>query len=106
MSLVSDRARRTPDALALADERVQVNWAALDMMVNRAVNAILDLGLGPDDRIAVFAANAAETALAYVACLQAGVSSVPVNYHFTAEEVAYILADASAAILLVGPETA
>jgi acyl-CoA synthetase (AMP-forming)/AMP-acid ligase II len=38
--------------------------------------------------------------------LHAGVSSVPVNFHFTAEEVAYILSDSGADMLFVGPETA
>ena len=57
-------------------------------------------------RIAVFAPNSVEGVIAYLSALQAGVSSVPVNFHLTAEEVAYILRDSGADTLFVGPETA
>ncbi|MFC2950561.1 AMP-binding protein [Marinicaulis aureus] len=93
-------------ALALADERVTYLWCELDIILNRATNAIMAAGRRPEKRVAVYAANSVETAIAYVACLAAGVSSVPVNYHLTPEEAAYILDDADVDLLFVGPETA
>ena len=39
------------------------------------------------------------------AALLAGASTVPVNFHLNADEVAYILADSGARVLFVGPET-
>lgn len=96
----------TPEAerndLALADERARYNWAELDVALNRAVNAILSLELGADRRIAVFAPNSADTVLAYLACLLAGASSVPINFHLTADELAYILRDSGARVVFVG----
>jgi long-chain acyl-CoA synthetase len=107
MSLAAaEKAKTTPDEMALADEQGSITWAQLDSILNKATNALLALGLQPGQRIGVFAHNSAETALAYLAPLHAGISSIPINFHLTAEEVAYILKDAEAGLLFVGPETA
>lgn len=92
-------------SLALADERVRYSWAELDQVLTRVVNALSTLELGEERRAAVFATNCAETVIAYAGCLLAGVSSVPVNYHLTVEELVYILTDSGARALFVGPST-
>ncbi len=100
-----EKAKITPDATALADERQIVTWAQLNPWLNRAANLLI-AGPGKNgERIAVFAPNSVENAMTYLAALHAGVSSVPVNFHFTAEEVAYILTDSGATMVFVGPET-
>jgi acyl-CoA synthetase (AMP-forming)/AMP-acid ligase II len=88
--------------LALADERTRYSWSELDPVLNRAANALQGLGAR---RAAVFAPNSAETVLAYLAGLEAGVSTAPVSFHLTAGEGAYILRDSEASVLFVGPET-
>ncbi len=95
-----------PTAFALVDDQHQLDWATLDGIVNRGTNALLAMSLGTPPRAAVFANNSVETGLAYLCALHAGVSSVPVNFHLTADEVAYILKDSGARIVFVGPETA
>ncbi|MEQ8861224.1 MAG: AMP-binding protein [Pseudomonadales bacterium] len=99
-------AAQRPDEIALRDESRGLTWANVDDVLNRIANALLDADLGPERRIAVFAENAAETALANLGGLIAGASVVPVNFHLTAEEVAYILDDSGCRLLFVGPETA
>ncbi|RVT94755.1 AMP-binding protein [Sphingomonas crocodyli] len=94
------------DMLALADDRARYSWADLDPILNRAINAMGGLDFPKERRVAVFAPNSAETVLAYVAALEAGVSSAPVSFHLNEEEVAYILGLAGAGALFVGPETA
>ena len=107
MSLAAaQKAKSTPNEMALADEQGVITWAQLDSLLNRATNALLAAGLEPGQRMGVFANNSAETVLAYLAGLHAGISSIPINFHLTAEEVAYILTDAGAGLLFVGPETA
>ncbi len=99
-------ARERPDEIAVRDPQKSFSWSEVDEVLNRAVNALLDADLGAERRIAVFAENAAETALANLAGLLAGASVVPVNFHLTAEEVAYILDDAQARVLFVDAATA
>lgn len=93
------------DELALADERVTYSWNQLDPILNRAANALCALPYPQERRVAVFAQNSAETVIAYAACLEAGISSVPASFHLTPAEAAYILEDSGAVAVLVGPET-
>lgn len=93
------------DEPALRDERVNYTWRELNPLLNRAVNAVLAMRLDTP-RVAVFANNSAETVMAYIACFHAGISSIPVSYHLTAAEVAYILENSGAGAVFVSPETA
>ena len=106
MSLAAaELAKSNPNGMALADEQGVITWSQLDSILNRVTNALLALNLKPGKRIGVFAHNGAETVIAYLAGLHAGISSIPINFHLTADEVAYILTDAEAGVLFVGPET-
>ena len=91
--------------MALRDERAGMSWGQLYECLNRFANALAEFDLGPHRRIAVFAENASETALANLGGLVAGASVVPVNFHLTAAEVAYILNDSGARVLFAGSET-
>ena len=106
----TERAQKDPTAFALADGGRELTWADVGEALNRCANLLLAQGeagrLGSARRIAVFAENAAETALAHLGGLLAGASTVPVNFHLTAGEAAYILADSQSRILFVGPGTA
>ncbi|MEC8821661.1 MAG: AMP-binding protein [Pseudomonadota bacterium] len=101
----SELAERRPKEIALTDPLQALTWCQVDNILNRAANALQHLDLGEDQRIAVFAENAVETALANLAGLISGASVVPVNFHLSAEEVAYILNDSKAKLVFVGPET-
>ena len=91
--------------MALADERVLYTGHQLDPLLHRAANAMSE-AVDARRPVAVYAPNSAETVIAYVAGIEGGVSTVPVSFHLTAGEVAYILGDSQASVLLVGPETA
>jgi long-chain acyl-CoA synthetase len=94
------------DELALADARVRYSWNELDPVLNRAIDGVRALSGGGRRRVAVFAHNSAETALTYLAGIEAGASSVPVNHHLTRDEVVYVLQHSDAVALFVGEETA
>ncbi len=108
------RATEDPTGFALVDVSPhgarEMTWAEVDDALNRCASRLIDAGaageLGPDHRIAVYAENAAETALAHLGGLLAGASSVPVNFHLTAEEAEYIFSDSGSGVVFVGPETA
>ena len=102
----SELAKTDGDVLALTDTVSTFTWAQLDETLNRAINGLLALGLTADQRVAVYAENAAEPVLGHVAGTLAGRSTVPISFHLTASEVEYILRDSGTGVLLVGPETA
>lgn len=95
-----------PDTYALVDAHRVRNWADVDDELNRVANQVLAADLGENRRLAVFAENAAETALAHLGGLLGGASCVPVNFHLTADETAYILSDSGARMLFVDAATA
>ncbi|MGI9578807.1 MAG: AMP-binding protein [Microthrixaceae bacterium] len=99
-------AREQPDASALVDGDRILRWAEVDSVLNRVANRVLAAGLGDAERVSVFAENSAETALAHLGALLGGASTVPVNFHLTAAETAYILSDSGTRVVFVGPATA
>lgn len=110
MTLVAGGATGRKDEVALVDLAGATprrwTWAEADDALRRVAQLLRAADLGPDDRVAVFAENGAETLFAHLGGLLAGASTVPVNFHLTAEEVAFILEDSGAGLLVVGPETA
>src|SRR5262245_48254970 len=104
--IAADLAADRPDQVALQDDEVTLSWAQVNDTLNRVVNGLDDFDLGPDRRVAVLADNSVETVLAHLGGLLAGASTVPVNFHLNAEEVAYILRDSGARVLFIGPGTA
>ena len=95
-----------PAETALVQGERTFGWAEVDSILNRTAGLLLSADLGPSRRVAVFAENAAETAFAHLGGLLGGASTVPVSFHLTAPETAYILEESDSRILFVGPETA
>ncbi len=93
-----------PNEIAIRDSFKMLTWAELNSTINRIVNDLKARDLGLNRRIAVYAENSVETALAHMGALHAGLSSVPVNFHLNAEEAAYILNDSGTRLLFTGPE--
>ena len=104
-SFSADLSVSAPDEIAIRDEDRALRWTDVDDVLNRVANGINSYDLGEQRRIAVFAENAVETAMANLGGLIGGASVVPVNFHLTAEEVAYILEDAGVQLLFAGANT-
>ena len=102
--VAAERAKVRRDEVALRDDRVTLGWAEVDDVLNRVANGLHEAALGPRRRVAVYAENSAETVLAHLGGLLAGASTVPVNFHLTPDEAAYILRDSHTDVLFVGPE--
>lgn len=104
-AFATELAAARPDEVALTDPSGSLGWAEVGDVLDRAANALTATDLGPRRRVAVFAENASETALAHLGGLLGGASTVPVNFHLTADETAYILRDSQTRVVFVGPET-
>ncbi|MCU0267174.1 MAG: AMP-binding protein [Acidimicrobiales bacterium] len=93
--------RRGADAVALVDEHGETTWGAFDERVNRLVNGLRAAGLAPGDTVALMAGNTREVFEVNAACIHGGWICVPVNWHWVAEELAYVVDDSDAAALVV-----
>ncbi len=78
---------------ALEDDNGAWSSHQLDARVNQWMWALRERGLGRGDRVAFVAGNQRETFAALLACMHTGLVVVPVNWHLTATEIAYLLAD-------------
>ena len=90
--------RETP-FLILPDGRT-ISGAAFLGHCARVAGALTEAGLKPGDRMAVQVEKSPEALALYGGAVMAGVVFLPLNTAYTADEVAYFLADAGAALLL------
>jgi len=87
-------------ALILGD-RV-VTFPQLHRRANRLANALRGLGVGPGDRVATMSFNSVEASEIGHAGRRLTAVSVPINYHLRGREVAYIVNDCGARIVIAG----
>ncbi|HVA09787.1 MAG TPA: acyl-CoA synthetase [Acidimicrobiales bacterium] len=94
-------AQEDPDYLALITPKgEEVRAGELLGHANQLVHALRALGLAEGDVVATVLPNGAEMVEAYLATLQAGWYLVPINHHLVAPEIAYILKDSGAKVLI------
>jgi len=99
-------AARRGDATALVDEQGRCSWSELDRRVNRLIRALRSAGLQRGERIALFAGNRRTVFELMAAASHTGLSYVPINWHFSVDELAYVLQDSAAVGLLTDSEFA
>ncbi len=99
--LIAPIAGRKGDEPALVDDTGSITWAELDARTNRVVHAARAAGLVPGDTVALMCGNRREFFEVTVAAMHAGLVVVPVNWHWVADELGYVLADSDAAALVV-----
>jgi long-chain acyl-CoA synthetase len=90
-------AKLSPDALAVVDTDGSEHTAGrLGARANQLVHGARALGLRAGDSVAMALPNSVAVLELFMAATQAGLYLVPVNWHLTAPEMAYILDDSGA----------
>jgi long-chain acyl-CoA synthetase len=85
-----DEGRRAGEP-ALIDRHGATSWGELDERVNRLVHVLRSLGVQPGERVAILSGNRREVYEVIQAVAHSGVLLVPINWHFAAEEVQYVV---------------
>lgn len=85
--------------VGIVDGDRRFTYAVFGERVNRLANALLERDLARGDRVAYLAYNSYPLFEGYFGVLEAGGILLPLNVRLVAEEIAYILNDASAAVL-------
>ena len=102
--MLAMHARNQPDKVALIAGERRLTFAEYDEQANRATNALAALGVEPGDRVAAMSFNSIEGHIAAQGGQRLGSIGVPISYRLTAPEVAYILEDSGARVVLAGEE--
>ena len=100
-------AQQAPEKVALIDPQ-EKSWTRGQLLsqCNQLVHGLRSLGLEVGDSVAVVLPNCKEFYVAYLACYSAGFYLVPINWHLTGPEVAYILEDSEAKAFITHEQVA
>jgi acyl-CoA synthetase (AMP-forming)/AMP-acid ligase II len=82
------------------------SYAELESMANRLARTLLALGTRRGDRVAWCGPNSLEVITLQHAARKAGLVAVPVSYRFTAHEIAYVVDNSDAVVVLADAEQA
>jgi fatty-acyl-CoA synthase len=90
----------------VAHDGTEYTYAELDARVNRLANALAARGVERGDRVALLAPNTHYFIETLYATNKLGAVFVPMNYRLTADELAYILEDCAADVVVADYEFA
>jgi acyl-CoA synthetase (AMP-forming)/AMP-acid ligase II len=90
-------------AAVILGERT-LDFATLNRRANRAAGALQSLGCSEGDRIAVMSFNSIEGFEIANGMRRVGMVVVPVNYRLRGAEIAYVLNDSGAKVVIAGPD--
>ena len=98
--LVSEHARKTPQALALASESQSFTYAELENRANDLANHLQSLGVGPDVLVGICLDRSPEMVVAALAVLRAGGAYLPMDPTHPIARLQFMLGDAQLRVLL------
>ncbi len=101
MNQVDLHAQMKPDATAFKHLGEATSWAQLAELMDRTAAALRERGVTAGDRVLVLTLNHLEAVLAVLGPNRLGAIAVPINARLTPAEVAYIVDDADADIIIV-----
>jgi acyl-CoA synthetase (AMP-forming)/AMP-acid ligase II len=101
-----NQAQLRPDEVALWFEGRETTFKQWNDAANRCAQALLAHGLKPGDRVGVLARNLDDFFVLWMGAVKARVCIAPVNWRLAPPEIAFILKDAGAKLLVCGAEFA
>lgn len=97
---IARSATRSPDSPAVLFKDQSYNYAQLHSEVTAVANALLELGIGPGERVAVYLPKQPETVFSLFGAAAAGACFVPINPLLKPRQVAHILPHCNVRVLI------
>ena len=104
--LLTKRAALSPalEGVVEVERGRRFTFAAVNARANRTADALRSLGVGRGDRVALLVMNGVEFTESFFAITKIGAVVVPLNWRLVADELAFILGDSGAAVLIYDEE--
>jgi len=91
---------RAPEAVAVVDEDNHLTYGALNTRANRLAHRLCQLGVKPDERVALCVERSMEAVVGLLAVLKAGGAYVPLDPTYPIQRLTYMLADSAPVAVL------
>lgn len=110
VSLISNQAKKygNREALRFRDyvtgQWTSLSWKSFKQDIERCANALLQAGVEPQGKVAVFSQNCPEILITHFASFYNRAIPVPIYATSSKDEAAYIINDSGATVLMVGDQ--
>jgi len=98
--LIEEHARCSPDASAVEYGTEQLTYRVLNQRANQFARALLDEGVRPDDRVAVYLERSAEMVAVWLGILKVGGAYVPLDGSYPQDRVSFMLRDSAPVVIV------
>src|SRR5258708_37657771 len=98
--LFEEQVRRSPQATAVVFEKEELSYGELNVRANRLAHYLRELGVKPDERVAICVERGFEMIVGLLAILKAGGGYVPLDPAYPEERLQYMLEDSNPVVLL------
>ena len=93
-------AEAVPDRLAIVAGGTRYTFRQFDERTNQVARALLELGVEPGAKVAMYSWNRAEWADVFFGAFKARVVPININYRYVAHELEYILENSDSEVLI------
>ncbi|MFB7620583.1 amino acid adenylation domain-containing protein [Kitasatospora sp. NPDC056181] len=104
--LFEARVARTPDAIALVADGVELTYAQLDARANRLARLLISRGVGPESLVALCLERGVDLMVGLLGVLKAGGAYLPLDPAYPEQRIAFMVEDAAPAVVLATAATA
>ena len=98
--LFEQQVNRTPDAIAIDADGVQLSYNQLDRSANQLAHYLRKLGVGPERLVGICVERSPEMIVGMLAILKAGGGYLPLDPSYPMERLEFIINDADVEVLL------
>ncbi|KAI1288934.1 hypothetical protein EDD11_009530, partial [Mortierella claussenii] len=95
-----EQAARLPDAAAILYEDQTLTYSELNARANRLAHKLIDLGVKPDDLVALCVERSPALVIGLLAILKAGGAYLPLDPVYASERLVDILSDAAPSVIV------
>lgn len=98
--LIERQVERTPGAEAIAFRGSTLTYREMDERANRIAQALIAQGVGPDVSVGLYLPRSVDLVVGALAIMKAGGAYIPLDPHFPADRLAFMIADSGAKLVL------
>lgn len=98
--LFEQQVARNPLSAAIVYEQISLNYSELNQRANRIAHLLIQMGIGPEDIVALALPRSIELAAAILGILKSGAAYLPLDTSYPSDRIAFMLNDAQASCIV------